>query len=283
MESEDHKVDLEDPEGIIDEITGCLDRLHKDLVNSAVSVGKEKEKMEAIRPIWKGLAKASVSDPGKAEIYTRGVLALSALRDQVTGFESEGKKVARFTFSLNSATNSTAVITGSTAQIVQPIRVEDVFIYTPTFITREETISRLKKLDPTGSLSKTYRSIQEVLYGTRSSPERAALYLDRQYYDHFFNILAPDKWVRKSAFWHKKKGKEPNLVTRLERINYALDRYVKDPLTSERLRASADHMLAVYRALNQAHQRGELDAPAARTALLEMDTLIEDWLKAIYV
>ena len=140
-------------------------------------------------------------------------------------------------------------------------------------------LDRLRKLDP--ALADTFGAIKEVLYGTKSDPERAALYLIRQMFDHFFGLLAPDDLVRKSPYWEKKKGNNPDLVSRMERLKYAAYEHVSDDTKRERLLATAKHMLYVYNALNRAHTRGKLDVSKARSALREMESLIQNWVIAI--
>ncbi len=55
------------------------------------------------------------------------------------------------------------------------------------------------------ALGKTYKEIDETLYGTISDPERATMFVVRQLYDHFFQVLAPDEEVRASKYWRNKK------------------------------------------------------------------------------
>jgi len=120
-----------------------------------------------------------------------------------------------------------------------------------------------------------------VLYGTRSDPERVALYEMRQTYDHFFACLAPDEEVRKSKYYHEKSGNDKGKVFREERILYAANKHIKDSEKAKTLIASADHMLEVYNSLNRAHNRGELNKVKAFRSLEEMRTILEDWIDAI--
>ncbi len=77
-------------------------------------------------------------------------------------------------------------------------------------------------------LAKTYQEIWEVLYATRSDPDRGALYLIRHAYDQLFRCLAPDSEVRNSPYWKEKFGDKPNQIYRNERILYAINTHIED-------------------------------------------------------
>ena len=50
---------------------------------------------------------------------------------------------------------------------------------------------------------------------------------------------------------------------------------------SQRLLNSSKHILDVYEALNRAHTRGSLQPEKARTALKEMNSVIENWVEGL--
>lgn len=141
---------------------------------------------------------------------------------------------------------------------------------------------RLALVDP--ALGKTYQGIWEALYGTDADPERAATYLMRQAFDHFFSKFAPDDAVRNSPSRQKNvEGKKDNQVTRSERLEFTAVTHIGDPVKAEALMVSIKHMVAVYSSLNRAHDRGELDRGKARQVLNEMRSILEDWIDAIKI
>ncbi len=272
----------EKPEEIIDEITGTLQDIHKDLVEGATQVGQEIERFKEIRPLWKGLGESTITDPDLENVYTSGVTALGSVRNEMTDLRSQVTLIHGQIKSISSSSDSAISFTTSTASFLAspniPHTPDPVFAVTDR---HSQTKSRLTKLDP--SLSETYEAIREVLYGTRSDPERGALYLIRQAFDHLFELLAPDDKVRKSPYWREKEGDNPHQVTRKERIEYAAHTHIRSEITAKRLASFASHMVDVYEALNKAHARGTLDAEKSRSALKEMRVIIETWMEAVEI
>jgi hypothetical protein len=279
--------DNEKPEEIIEQIENILDSLHKDLTQDAIEVGQAKDRFKAIKPLWENLGNASTEDPDAAQIYHSGTLALSSIRDDYKSIAQDYlhhhdamETILPSSDSTVSLTNSTAtiLITKTNNRIVNGID----GIFEPINISRrEKTRHRLNKLST--EIAETYDSIWEVLYGTRSNPERGSLYLIRQVFDHLFGVLAPDNEVKLSKFWHPKDENEPHQVTRSERIVYAAHTHAKNRTAAKRLIASTTHMLDVYKALNKAHKRGRLDRLQSRSSLKEMQAIIEDWVQSIFV
>jgi len=268
--------ELESPDDIFDDIDSTLDELHEDLAESATLIGQERERFSGLRPTWQRLSQESTNDLEVANIYLSGLRSLSAFRDELGEVAQESQPAIGRIRAVISSTDSAATITSSSSMAFIPgILVPD-DLTLPRFDRSSGTIQALNNIDP--SLANTYKAIREVLYGTRSDPERGALYLIRQMYDHFFGKLAPDEKVRQSSCWVKKDGDKPYLITRRERADYVAHTHVSNPTKIKRLIASTDHMLDVYHLLNKAHARKSLDADQAREALREMHILIEEWL-----
>ncbi|HVU23469.1 MAG TPA: hypothetical protein VHE13_05035 [Opitutus sp.] len=139
--------------------------------------------------------------------------------------------------------------------------------------------SRLESLDP--ALGAIARQIWECLYATNADPERSALFMMRQTWDYFFGSLAPDQQVKKSEFFAPKQGPRPDVVSRDERIRYALDRHIRREHDRARLFASAKHALNLYDELNRAHTRGELDRAKAVTSLHALNDWLVLWVDAL--
>jgi hypothetical protein len=234
-----------------------------------------------MRPVWERLGNSETTDPDAMYLYKTNYKFLLLFRDEVRAYQEMATPI----FGLF---NNTA---GTASTFVSATGTTDVFIgnvadYAPSdflvFLTpnqHEIYTKRFMAFDE--ALGKTYQEIWEVLYGTRADPERAALYLIRQSFDHLFDKLAPDDEVRKSPFWTLKKGDKPEQVWRDEKIQYAAFSHVKDKSRSETILASSKHMLSVYQALNRAHERKNINRAKARQALEEMLSFLEDWANAI--
>lgn len=274
--------DRENPEEIIDDITTTLEALQMDLSEGATIIGEEKERFEAIRPAWVELSSRVTTDPDVAQIYASGVDALAAFRDELKEYRPlVSGLTSRLIYGFSSSSDFTISTTSATVSMFSAggLNLPDK-VTLPRFGKFEETRSRLAKMD--SSLADTYAAVREVLYGTHSDPERGALYLTRQLFDHFFGVLSPNDEVKSSDIWRRKSGEDDTKdVTRLDRIYYAADIHVQDQAKQKTLLTSAKHMLEVYNALNKAHKRGIVNQQQARQALNEMFTLIDSWVWAI--
>jgi hypothetical protein len=274
--------DLENPEKIIDEIDSMLGDLKGRFIEGAIRFGQEQERIQVIRPEWEKLASAYISDPEQVQIYASGVHALAAYRDELRDYKNSVFPLTDDILRYSPSTSGTVSVTSSTTTIIST-RMPDLtsYILEPSVEENREIQSKLSSIDP--ALEKTYSAIREILYGTVSDPERGALYLIRQTFDHFFATLAPDDSVRSSKFFKQKGEKDKNSVTRHERLMYAAHTHIGNTSRRKALIASFRHMLDVYDGLNRAHTRGTLNIEQARVALREMLVLLQDWIRAIDV
>jgi len=278
--SDTDPIDEEQPEEIIDEMEQALDDLHAEFTEAASVIGEEKERIRTIRPVWTALANSDTDSPEYANVFSTGVHALAAHRDQLNEMRNQFVGIADEVNVLRGSTDSTVAITA----VTESFFTQGLVTVSPTPLTlppKEEARDVeevLLGLDP--ALHATYIGVREALYGTRSDPERAALYEIRQVFDHFFSILAPDDDVRESKYWSPKEGDKPNLVTRDERLRYAAHTHARTPILARTLLGSSRHMLSVHAGLNSAHKRGELDAHKARASIREMDTLLRQWINS---
>lgn len=274
--------DLEHPENAIDEIVNELDGIHKDLVEKSAKVGAARDAVRSIRPAWVELGNSVTDDPEAVAVLTSGYDVLQSVlgeiryrRAQSPRFYEWVEQTADSALGLVSTTGSTASFTVSANTVIwTPVSPELLSL------ERIENLAvRLERLD--ADLGRTYREVGETLYGTRADSERAAAFLSRQTFDHFFDLLAPDNEVRESQFWTRKEGALPNQVWREERISYAVNRHVRDEARARTLVARARHTITVYKALNSAHKRGTLSRQKARAALGDMQAILEEWVDAI--
>ncbi len=271
-------IDEEQPQDILDEMEETLDDLHTEFTEAASVIGVEKERIQAIRPVWQALADSDTDSPEYANVYSTGVHALAAHRDFLKDMSDQYGSIGSLVREIRGSTDSTVAITAVTQSFFSRGLVS-VAPTPPTLPPKDEAKdveATLRRLDP--ALLATYLGVREALYGTRSDPERAALYEIRQVFDHFFSILAPDDQVRESKYWRPQDGDRPNVVTRDERLRYAANTHARTPILARTLIGSSRHMLSVHDALNSAHKRGELDVNKARTSIREMDILLRQWI-----
>lgn len=282
MEDDQNEQGLEKPEEIIDDIENILDNLHAKLVVDVTEIGQARDSFKAIKPYWAKLGETSTDDSYAADVYTSGVHALLSVRDDIKYIADQYPSFSGLMGTIYPSTDFVVSATDSTASIVlsRIVIAESDWLKPIEVSKRDKTRDCLHKMDP--SLAETYEGIWEILYGTRSDPERGSLYMIRQVFDHFFNILAPDEKVKESEFWHPKNGPDPNQVTRKERLEYSAQTYIKNQTMSKRLFDSTKHMLDVYEALNKAHKRGTLGPERARSALKEMNSIIESWVEGLF-
>ena len=217
--------DLENPEHIIDEIDLVLGELKTQFVEGAIHFGQEQERIQIIRPEWKKLSSTDVSNSDQAQIYASGVHALAAYRDELKDYKNAVYPYIDEMFRYSPSTGGTVSVTSSTTTLISTKTLDlTSYIQEPSIDENKEIQSKLRNIDP--ALEKTYLAIREVLYGTVADPERGALYLIRQTFDHLFGTLAPDNFVMSSKFFKSKTDKEKDSVTRHERLMYAAHTHI---------------------------------------------------------
>ena len=178
--------EIEKPEEIIDEIVNSFDNLQKHFSESAVIAGQEKERMRGMRKYWVEIGNTDTHDENIAKVVVSGSNALLAFRDEVKNYESIAIPITEKMELLDLGVNSTAGNTSTSASLVLFRSIEQKEFTKPVFDNYNKIYSRISNIDT--DLAKTYSEIREVLYGTRADPERGALFLIRQAYDHLFGI-----------------------------------------------------------------------------------------------
>jgi len=279
---EDYERDAKEFRRLFKETKDTADKLHQHYAEGANFTGYIRDRLEAIEPYWNTLVDYSPDDTDIDMAVGSGEVFLKSYNHKLNNLYDQLPDHSASLVTLASSCATFDANTASLADVVPVFEGKEIAHQPCPFIDQEDFSSRgnrLEKLDK--SIADTYRQVWEALHGTRSDPERAALYLMRQTYDHFFDILAPDDEVRKSSVWKKKEGEKSELVTRVERIEYAALRHIKDEDQAKILSSSAKPILKVYNKLNQAHKRGELNPKKARKAVLAMDKILSDWLDAL--
>jgi len=144
----------------------------------------------------------------------------------------------------------------------------------------EEYSQKFEAFDP--ELGSLYRQFLQILRRTTSHPGKSVLPNVRQAYDHLMRVLAPDDEVRAQKDWLPVDPKEPEMVTRAQRLEYAAKRHIKDERRKATILASTNHILAVYKDLNKLfHDEKPLDDDIAIAVSQSMIEVLNQWADAI--
>ena len=177
---------------------------------------------------------------------------------------------------------SSAAAFSTTPMIPAVQKFADTYLKPPksmTSVSSEIYASRLEKLD--AELGRMYRGIAEVFWGSTQNPERTALGLTRQVFDHLFSVLAPDDKVRDSAHFTPKTNGDEKAVQRIERIRYAAYTRIKDRAQADFLAEQAAGLLNAYGELNRLHVRDGIDRSQATQILQAMLVFLQQWIDAL--
>jgi hypothetical protein len=269
----------EDLDKAYEEASDAVNHVHKDLSEAAENTGYVARVISLAKPQLDNLFHKAQSDPSIYPIVASGIEYLNSLANE---FKDLKKSTSEVKVILNFATNSTSTFsssTGSASILWNPEYTLEPFLLPPNRETREYYAAKLENCDP--SLAKSYNQIWESHLSASSDPQRAALYMMRTFYDNFFAWIAPDDEVRASPYWHKKIDEKPNQIWKSERLSYVLNVHVKDENRRKVLEAETKQILVLYKALNEAHDRGSLDENKASASLIAMDNLLRDWIDTL--
>jgi hypothetical protein len=183
----DYKRDPERLKRSFRETGNTLNKLHQHYTDGAKFTGYMKDRLEANESCWGSLAEYSPGDPEIDVIIASGESFITSYRKKLNHLYNQ---LPNQSDELITLANSAATFDATTASLTDVIFVfkgKEIDHQPCPFIDQEDyssRASRLERLDR--SLANTYRQVWEALHGTRSDPERAAMYLMRQTYDHFF-------------------------------------------------------------------------------------------------
>ena len=160
------------------------------------------ELLDASKPYYMQAAQLQTSDAAFGDVIQSGMSNVAAI---ALSLESAGAKLD--TGSQQTVSVWTAVVSfaGSTAAVnnfhpAGDFKLDDISVVLKPDERSELLGERLGKIDP--ALRATCDQIFNDLYGTTGDPIRAATFMTRQVWDHFFGKLAPkDDEVRKSKHW----------------------------------------------------------------------------------
>ena len=255
--------------------------LQKQSADAAQKAGQVLSVLNTTEDYWVRLAAQSGANSAAAGVLNSGVATIGQLEVSLNAIQNNDSTLRQ----LNTASLSANLFASNTVATYSVLPLEGKYEFkvnavpVPNYYGETGLAERFEKIDP--ALAKVCREIWQALFGTNADPVRAALYMLRQTYDHFFGDLAPDEKVRASPYWKEKAGPKPELVTREERLRYAVETHVKDPTKRALLSTEFTQMTELYQKLNQAHKRGEIDEKKAREYLNSMFAYLETWADAL--
>ena len=279
--SNNRSIDPEEFDNAFNKADESAAKLHSKISEGAQLAGYIRIALGISRKIYSALAIRSSEEPELIPIVQGAIDYVKNLTQELDNIESNvNPPIQR----LHVFTSSAFTFTSSTGTFVDDSlldTLEDSPFTAPPFLARdrEEQAVKFDRIDE--SLGETYRGAWETYHGGKSDPLRGALYLMRQAFDHLFGVIAPDDEVRSSPSFMTKPGDEPDKVYRVERIQYASHKYIKDKRLAEAFSASAPQTKAAYDELNRAHARKKIDNEKATSALVTVSTFLEDFVSAM--
>lgn len=266
-----------------EEAKKLADEMQKKHAEAAQAYGHTKHVLTHIQPFWEQLQQRAETVEALLPFVQSGHANVAAV---AASMRTSSKKWGDISQDAQSVALSASYMGSSTSTAhstflnvtAEPVVYDPARLRLPSYLDKKNLADRFAKIDP--ALGKVCREIWESLYGTAADPERAALFMLRQTWDHFFWKLSPDDKVRGSKHWSKTSEAKPDLVTRAQRIAYAIDTHVVDPQKKLLLAAATDQMVLLYDELNRAHARGEFNREKAINSLTTIYAWLEQWADA---
>jgi hypothetical protein len=262
-------------------IAAELQRQHAD---AAEAYGQTKVFLNDVQPFWEALEEKANDCEEFSRVFVSGEANVAALtvtlRNTAQLYKPEVAVAATAAISASYIASNTASTYGTLLELgFKPVGYDPETVRAPDYRNRKDLGEKLSKLDP--ALGKVCQQIYQSVYGSTADPERAAMFMARQTWDHFFDKLAPKVEVRASKYWSQIDQKDPDLVTRTQRIKYAAYTHVKDETKRDMILASSKQMRLLYDELQKAHDRGELDRPKALRDLTTIYGWLVQWADAL--
>ena len=271
------------PSELIEEIERRLEEIQRRVAATSEQVGLARKIIATGKPYWVSTDK--IFKEGKPDVVlTSGyqVLAsfaaqVNSLDEQSIGFRGQAQSVAGSASMFASATTNTATFSGyslgfDTEQMKQ---------YRYTFDTHDDYSKKMSSINP--ALGQTFGGIKSAYFGSPTEGLRQALFMTRQTFDQFFENLVTDGEVRLQTWWTSEDPHKPEMVTRPQRMRYAAEKHVTDPITRKVLIDGVHHMNIVYKKLQVLHSRDFLDEEKDKDVLFEMLDLLKNWLDSLKI
>lgn len=268
---------------LISEISSCLEQIRIKHIQTAYNIGITRDNLDNMLSFFNGINLSDNIQSDYSPFLSSAKDYLTNYRNQVQTYNTKYDDLSIYTHDITSSGIVFTAASGTAWSVIDDNTYpENGFIIPEPQHDREYYYDQFSKID--NSLGKTYKEIDEIIHTTESDPGRAGLYMVRQTFDHFFDVIAPDDDVRKSIYWKEKKpneSKDPKAVWRIEKIKYAAYTQIKDKQKAQSLVDQSNYMLSTYQLLNKAHNRKEINQREAKNLILSMKTILEGWIEAI--
>lgn len=253
---------------------------HKSLMEETQEVGFALEVLHRTKENFIPIITNLGSYPELESVVTSGYYQIQAIRNEIGYIRNSLVNPFQEIRGLTHSVTLSCTTSGSVAGTIVPGQGN--IPETPSFLKPNEHLvyGALSKLDP--ALADSYREIDQILYATKADNLRTSMMQARQVFDHFFEKLAPSDNVRNSKYWKPKIGEEDELlVTRRERVRYAIETHVNDLFRANTLIKGLDNIIDSYKVLNSLHTRGYINLRAARQAIASVKHYLEEFAEAI--
>lgn len=260
-------------------IANYLKNIHKISADFTEEIGYQLSVAKAVEPYWSEEPIAQMNN-----LQVSAAVVINNWRDEIDSLKGNIDSLERKVISLSDTASFVGQATG-TISVIYPVKNFDIQNLNKITQQKNQTeiiTNDLEKIN--ASLSKTYATIWQYMRYPAFDPIRGPLYLMRQTFDNLLGKFATDEEV---MLWkdfqpdkelEKRNGKG---VTREQRIKYIANNKIKDPQSCSILISSADHFNKIYKSLNEAHKRGELNDDAAINAIYAGNSLLLKWIKVL--
>lgn len=274
------------PSEIYSEIKHELKDKQKKLSESAEKLGYAHELISDSEPVWQGLD--DIFKSGKPDEVANS--SYQILRDYDNQIKAVNPLSDKLTHQINSISGTAIFISDATAGTASFVNwpenyalpnIDKVRNKRQTFEEHENYALMIDRIDQ--SLGETFRSIKSAYFGSTHDNVRMAIEQARQTWDHLIKKLVRDEEVRTQPWWPNwhPDPKDPQIVTRAQRMRLAAEKYVEDPYQKNVLISGASHTIEVYKRLQKLHTPGPLNETKEKDALFEMVSIIKKWIDSI--
>jgi len=268
------------PGKLVDKILKDLKEVKELHLKAADELDHSIQIVSAVKPYW------DYADPHLFQATPTGTTSLEYLRamsDEAASLYTGAVDVYAQARAFSSTASGLGTVTLTAHSFITRVNV-----FTPLSVYEaiegperyEKYVNKFIAFDP--ELGRLYKQISEVRIRTLSHPEKSILSDIRQGYDHLMRKLAPDDEVRAQPGWKPEDPQKPKMVTRLQRLEYAAQKHIRDDNHRVTILASSKHILAVHTELNDLyHTEKPMDVDKARAASQTMTEVLNQWADAL--
>jgi len=269
------------PSQLIEDTKQRLQEIQNKVSAATEQIGYASEVVSATEPVWRAMDKP-IQSKHPNEIVASGDNVLLSINEQVKDIDIQADNFLHQAHSIAGSVeilSSTAQNTASFAGVPTNYNPESLARFQYSFDRHDSYADKLEKVNP--AMAVTFRGIKNNYLIKSHDHIRTALFETRQVFDQLFDALAQDDEGKTQLWWKPEDPEKPDVVTRTQRIRYAAEKNVAGGKKQIVLIEGSKHMLDIYTKLQMLHKRKALDDAKAKDAILEMLTLIREWVDYI--